>query len=311
MTNTAYAMSMAEYISQIQNRESIFDNLFDSVEVDDDEPLISAKNEVSSRNEAVLNPVNLIGDYESYVEHIDSIETEVEEQFLEALVDEGLAVYNERADIYELPEEMTEEEFEEALENNPELKNLIEDDFGDYEILIWVVSAVIVVVAAAIIYFSGGNPIVAAVIVPAAMAAINALLSLFGLDKPSWREVLKALGISTEGLLPFEFLGNTYYGGRIIFTFPCTCEPSRYMIILEDFKEEGKLILKYDKKDITQKLFNFKNIYTPANAILGSFTGTENHQYCRVEVGPFCVGIPVHGNLNSEPGTGTSLYPAF
>ncbi|GEM_PF-1773109 len=98
------------------------------------------------------------------------------------------------------------------------------------------------------------------------------------------------------------------YGGARINTFPCTCNPSSWIVTLFNYHTKTPLMLVYTPG--VSRLYSYFNIFT-SRFLLGSYTPGPAPQ-CLMIAGPIClpaqaIGFPIMGTMDFSPGTGTSL----
>ena len=126
---------------------------------------------------------------------------------------------------------------------------------------------------------------------------------------------------------------TTYFGGSVLIGLPCTCSGTGSFVVMIDYtgnsdgvgQEEGSgrseeeeddgcpdtggqpLILGVEEG--SSQIFDYRNYYTPGNAILGSYT-RDTSMTCEFYIGS-CVEIPLTGAINDDPGAGTSMIPSY
>jgi hypothetical protein len=137
---------------------------------------------------------------------------------------------------------------------------------------------------------------------------------LFGDDTPGPSDILDAIGLKDAATVVKSAEETAspltkYWGGVVLLPpLPCSCEAgTTFLVTVLDFKTKLPLLLKIDTANILgNKLFLYYNFYTPGVSMLGSYSGVTT---CITGVAPICIPIPVHGQFDNQPGTGSSKTP--
>lgn len=351
-TNTCYAFSLSDYVKD--NKSTIRD-LINRIEVNSDLPQISAKGSVETQEEAILNPVKLVGDLpQQNLYRNPLIVSEISGE-IESLIEIGAITYNEKTGEYSTP---TGEKVDFGnLGNSPSgpitraLMSIlgIKEDEAEWLMLIYYPTFFLSPgeYVKALAEKTGIEEIgeaaefiqTAMYLTVSALVFTKLLKAWFPRKKPSAKKVFEKLGL--KNLSEDSYVGQQYYGGKVIMSIPCDCgESGEYMVAVLDYMRKVELALGFDTKDSSEILYAYYNVYSPGASVLGSFMGngeseedegeadgeesadsgessessksgeedTEVMKVCKVIVGEFCVPLTLHGELNAHPGTGTSEY---
>jgi hypothetical protein len=329
-TNTAYAFSLSDYFDE---NKSTYNDLIDTIDVGDDSPLVSAKNDIRNREEAIMNPVNLTRDLLGQRRYVDSTIRSLSSTAQQTLLQEGLIEFNAEEFEYEIPEGIDAEEFERRFNDNFQLDIIdptrpissglellgANEDWANFTA---VTTGVFVFSYDALTSFGelsgikeieeyAGAVVTAIASIPLIGGLLDGLGGLFG-DKVTTGDVLEKMGIPNakeilDSARELASPENKSYGGMLFLTVPCGCEPGgNFMLTVMDFQRKIPILLKYNSANPINRLYPFYNVFVPGVYLLGSFNGVNT---CVVGVPPLCFPAPVHGNINNEPGTGTSAIP--
>lgn len=112
-----------------------------------------------------------------------------------------------------------------------------------------------------------------------------------------------AVGTALLAVLSFRVYvthaaGGRYFGGMKLYTFTCTCTGNT-LLYIQDYASHGTLALIYQEG--SSKLFAHNNAY--GTYLLGSYS--QGGQ-CEYYVAEDCVEMNSDGEMDSNPGTGTS-----